>query len=205
MTNDQDWRNKRVVVIGLGIEGDDLARYFASRGAAVTVSDVKGRKALAKPIAALEGLDVRFALGRNDPADVAGADLVCVSQGVPLTNAAVAAAREQGIPLASMLGLFLERFPGPVVGITGSSGKTTTTALVAAIFAAAGRDHVLGGNIGVGLLSLLARGDVNAATWAVLEVSHTQLVLPERSPASPSFSASRPTTSTSSAGTTTSP
>ena len=180
----RDWQGKRVTVIGLGIEGEDLARYFAGQGATVTVSDAKGAEALAKRVAALEGLGVRLALGGNDPADVVGADLVCVSQGVPLSNAAVVAARERGVRLASMTGLFLDLFPGPVVGVTGSSGKTTTTSLLDAIFTAAGRRHVLGGNIGLGLMSLLPEKREGAAskTWAVLEVSHTQLLLTERSP-----------------------
>ncbi len=182
MTLEQDTLGKNVTVIGLGIEGEDLARYFAEHGASVTVSDRKSAFELAKRVAELDGLGVRFALGANDPASVAGADLVCVSQGVPLSNPAVVAARAAGLPLASMLGLFLARFPGPTVGITGSSGKTTATALVDAIFAAAGRDHVLGGNIGIGLMSLLTP-ELTAATWAVLEVSHTQLLLADRSPA----------------------
>jgi UDP-N-acetylmuramoylalanine--D-glutamate ligase len=79
-----------------------------------------------------------------------------------------------------MTSLFLSLYPGPVLGITGSSGKTTTTSLMDAIFTAAGRNHVLGGNIGLGLMSLI--DDAMPDTWAVLEVSHTQLVLTQRSP-----------------------
>jgi UDP-N-acetylmuramoylalanine--D-glutamate ligase len=178
------YAGKSVTVVGLGIEGEDLARYFAGHGAAVTVSDMKSPEALARRIAALDGLGIRFALGRNDPEDVAGADLVCVSQGVPQINPAVVAARERGSRVESMTSLFLDEFPGPVVGITGSSGKTTTTSLVDAIFTAAATPHLLGGNIGLGLMSLLDRAEVGTgpAPWAVLEISHTQLVLTERSP-----------------------
>jgi UDP-N-acetylmuramoylalanine--D-glutamate ligase len=79
-----------------------------------------------------------------------------------------------------MTSLFLQWWPGLVAGITGSSGKTTTTALTDAIFTAAGRKHVLGGNIGVGLLSLLPQASPD--TWAVLEISHTQLTLVSKSP-----------------------
>src|SRR3972149_4092407 len=140
MTEEQDWRGKRGSVIGLGIEGEDLARYFALRGARVTVGD---RKPAAAPP------------GRGPPP-------------------------ARGVPLASMAGLFLDLYPGPVLGITGSSGKTTTTSLVDAIFSAAGRWHVLGGNIGRGLTSLLEAGPPDR--WAVLEVSHTQLQLTQRSP-----------------------
>ena len=180
MTEEQDWRGKRVSVIGLGIEGEDLARYFALHGARVTVGDRKPAAALQGRVAALHGLAVDFRLGEEDLSALADADLVCVSQSVPLDNAAVVAARARGVPLASMTGLFLDLYPGPVLGITGSSGKTTTTSLVDAIFGAAGRWHVLGGNIGVGLMSLLEAA--RPERWAVLEVSHTQLQLTQRSP-----------------------
>lgn len=180
MTLKQDWAGKRVAVIGLGIEGEDLARYFATHGASVVVSDMKTAEALETRIHALQGLDVSFSLGANDPTAVMDADLVCVSQGVPLDLAVVEAPRSRGVPIASMTTLFFDLYPGPICGITGSSGKTTTTALVDAIFGAAGRKHVLGGNIGIGLMSLLDEGD--ADTWAVLEVSHSQLVMGDRSP-----------------------
>ena len=177
----ENYAGRRVTVVGLGIEGVDLARFFARHGASVTVSDMRGREALSTRIAALEGLDIRYTLGRNDPGDVDGADLVCVSQGVPQSNPAVVAARQAGIAVESMTSLFLDSYPGPVLGITGSSGKTTTTSLVDAIFSAAGREHLTGGNIGIGLLSLLER-EATPDTWAVLEISHTQLVLTDRSP-----------------------
>ncbi|HEY7269008.1 MAG TPA: UDP-N-acetylmuramoyl-L-alanine--D-glutamate ligase, partial [Dehalococcoidia bacterium] len=93
---------------------------------------------------------------------------------------AVVAARSFRIPVESMTSIFFDYYPGPIVGITGSSGKTTTTSLVDAIFIAAARDHVLGGNIGAGLLALL--DDASAQRTAVLEVSHTQLQLTHRSP-----------------------
>ena len=171
---------KRVTVLGLGIEGTDLVRYLTSQGAVVTVSDTKSPEALASRIKELDGLPVRFSLGENRVEDAVSADLLCVSQGVPLTSPAVEAAREQGVPVSSMTRLFLERCPGPVIGITGSSGKTTTTALVGAMFAAAGRKHVVGGNIGTGLLGLL--DCITPETWVVLELSHSQLETAGRSP-----------------------
>lgn len=180
MNDYRNWQGKKVTVIGLGIEGEDLACYFAGRGAAVTASDAKTREALGKRADDMERAGILLSLGRNDPVDVLDADLVCVSQGVPLSNPAVVAARAAGKPLESMTSLFLEWWPGPVAGITGSSGKTTTTSLTDAIFTAAGRKHVLGGNIGVGLLSLLPQASPD--TWAVLEISHTQLTLVRRSP-----------------------
>jgi UDP-N-acetylmuramoylalanine--D-glutamate ligase len=174
------WTDKKVTVIGFAIEGEDMARYFQNRGADVRVSTTRIPPAMGEKRIELESRGVRFRVGSNDPADVAGADLVCVTQGVPQGNPAVVAARAQGIPVRSMTSMFFDSYPGPICGITGSSGKTTTTSLVDAVFTAAGREHVLGGNIGVGLMSLL--DDAVPGLWAVLEVSHTQLVLTGRSP-----------------------
>jgi UDP-N-acetylmuramoylalanine--D-glutamate ligase len=174
------WTGKNVTVIGFAIEGEDMARYFQESGANVLVSTTRIPSAMQEKRIELESRGVRFHVGLNDPADVAGADLVCVTQGVPQNNPAVAAAREQGIPVRSMTSMFFDTYPGPICGITGSSGKTTTTSLVDAVFGAAGREHVLGGNIGLGLMSLL--DNAVPERWAVLEVSHTQLILTGRSP-----------------------
>jgi UDP-N-acetylmuramoylalanine--D-glutamate ligase len=180
MINKQEWKGRNVTVVGLGIEGEDLARYFASAGARVTVSASQPSSALRKRIESLSGLDIDLRLGGNEPSHIEGADLVAVSQGVPQGIPMLRAARDRGIPIESMTTLFLDRWPGPACGITGSSGKTTTTSLVDAIFSAAGRKHVLGGNIGRGLLSHLDGAEPDA--WAVLEMSHTQLVLTRTSP-----------------------
>jgi UDP-N-acetylmuramoylalanine--D-glutamate ligase len=170
----------KVTVIGFSIEGEDLARYFLGQGDEVLVSTLRVPDSMQHVQEELVGRGVTFRVGENSPEDVAGADLVCVSQGVPLAIPAVIAAREAGTPVRSMTSLFFEKYPGPIVGITGSSGKTTTTSLVDAMFTAAGREHVTGGNIGVGLMALLEGAD--ASTAAVLEISHTQLQLLERSP-----------------------
>src|SRR3954467_14660659 len=129
----QNWEGKKVSVIGgLGIEGQDLVRYFARHGARVTVSDRRPLEAVKDRVDALMNslpgvANLSFDLGSNDPSSVDGADLVCVSQGGPMSNPAVAAAVERGIPVTSMTKLFLDNYPGTVLGITGSSGKTTTT------------------------------------------------------------------------------
>jgi UDP-N-acetylmuramoylalanine--D-glutamate ligase len=175
-----DFTDKRVTVIGLGIEGVDLARYLSRRGAFVTVSDSKSPAKLADRVSEVHALGVRLMLGSNEPRDIADAEAVFVSQGVPLDLPGMATARERGIPVYSMMGLFMELCPGPIAGITGSSGKTTTTALVGEMFEADERPVFVGGNIGLGLLDHLS--SVRAYTWAVLEVSHTQLQLVKRSP-----------------------
>ncbi|MGE3960426.1 MAG: UDP-N-acetylmuramoyl-L-alanine--D-glutamate ligase [Dehalococcoidia bacterium] len=173
MTVAQNLRGARVTVIGLGIEGIDLVRFAAAEGARVTVSDRRTEDELREALDAIAETDARLALGANRPEDVKDADVVLVSQGVPSDNPAVAAATAAGIPVSTMLELFMQRCPAPVTGITGSAGKTTTTALVASMLRDEGLPHVMGGNIGIGLLSLLPQ--IEADTRVVVEMSHTQL------------------------------
>ena len=173
-------REARVTVIGLGIEGIDLVRFLTAEGARVTVSDARPPEQLTAQLAAIEDCDARLSLGANRVEDATAAEALFVSQGVPNDLPALTAAEAAGVPVSSMLGLFLERCPAPVTGITGSAGKTTTTALVGAMLEAAGVDHVVGGNIGVGLLSLLPR--ISVTTRVVAEMSHTQLERIARSP-----------------------
>ena len=181
MTGKRDFLvGKRVAVIGLGIEGVDVARYVAAHGASANVIDSKPASALTARLRELEGLPITYQLGTTDPAAALSSEIVFVSQGVPLSSPPVAAAREHGIPISSMTRWFFEHCPGPTIGITGSSGKTTTTSLVAAILETAGIDRVVGGNIGSGLLAQL--DGMDAGTWAVVEVSHTQLQLLDTSP-----------------------
>jgi UDP-N-acetylmuramoylalanine--D-glutamate ligase len=180
MTDSPNFEGARVTVIGLGIEGVDLVRFFAARGARVTVSDARSAEALAANLESIAATGAVLSLGANRPEDATGADYVYASQGVPQELPALVAAREAGVPISSMTALFLQLCPAPVAAVTGSSGKTTTTALVGAMLEAAGADHVVGGNIGVGMLGLLER--INPETRVLLELSHTQLELVQSSP-----------------------
>ena len=176
----KSFEGKRVTVVGLGIEGIDLVRFLTAEGARVTVSDARPREQLGESLEAVLDLGPELSLGRNDPAVLHDAEAVFVSQGVPWRLPALEEARTRGVEVSSMTRLFLERCPQPVAGITGSSGKTTTTALVGAMLAEAGLAHVLGGNIGVGLLGLLPA--ITEGTRVVVELSHTQLESVESSP-----------------------
>jgi len=175
-----DVRGKRVLVYSLGIEGRDLARWLFAHGAKVTVSDTRSDAALAAAGAvAPEGVE---ALVKEQPLlDPAGFDLVAVSQSVLRYNPALLRARELGIPVTSQMRLFLQLCPGRTIGITGSSGKSTTTALVGAMARESGIDHAVGGNIGEAMLGRLA--ELHPETTVILEISHTQLQYTDRSPA----------------------
>jgi UDP-N-acetylmuramoylalanine--D-glutamate ligase len=182
MTGNRDFLvGKRVTVIGLGIEGVDIARYAAEHGAeSVVALDSRPPEALAGSIEQLRGLAISYQTGSITADPVAQSDILFVSQSIPLDHPAVVAARERALPVTSMTRAFLEQCPGPTIGITGSSGKTTTTALVGHILATDRRPYRVGGNIGVGLLGLL--DGMDERTWAVIEISHTQLQIFDRSP-----------------------
>lgn len=168
-----------VLVYSLGIEGRDLAHWLVSHGARVTISDTRTPEELeAAGASAPEGVE-RTIIGQP-LLDPAGFRLVAVSQSILRYNPALARARALGIPITSQMRLFLQLCPGRTIGITGSSGKTTTTALVGAIAREAGVEHLLGGNIGEPLLARLQ--DIHPTTDVILEISHTQLQYTDRSP-----------------------
>lgn len=170
---------KRLVILGLARQGRALARFAAQAGARVVVSDLRSAQELADSMASLEGAGVEFVLGHHPLALLDGADMLAVSGGVPLTAPIVQAALERGIRLTNDSLEFARRVRAPLVGITGSAGKTTTTALVGAIGRAGGRATWVGGNIGNPLIE-----DVDAiqpGDLVVHELSSFQLELWDRS------------------------
>lgn len=179
--NAPEVRGRRVLVYSLGMEGRDLARWALANGARVTMSDTRDDPALtAAGAAAPDGVE-RLVTGQP-LLDPAGFDLLAVSQSVLRTDPRVVRANALGIPVTSQMRLFLQLCPGRVIGITGSSGKTTTTALVGAMAASGELRHIVGGNIGeTPLLERLS--ELDGATTVVLEISHTQLQYTDRSPA----------------------
>ena len=169
---------KRVVVFGFGRQGTALARWLPTVGAEVVVSDSRSAKELGLRRRDFPG--VRFYLGGHPPEVLIGARCICVSGGVPLDLPILVEARERGIPFTNDAQLFLERCPAPVIGITGSAGKTTTTALVANIVAKAGYKVWRGGNIGNPLIADLSK--ISADDIVVMELSSFQLELMTSSP-----------------------
>ena len=161
------------LIVGLAREGTALARFLAERGARVTVTDIKPAEALSDQLAELEGFPVTLALGEHPTVLLDKVDVVFVSPGVPLHIALLEEARRRGLPLCSETRLFTYLCPAPVMGISGSSGKSTTTVLVNEMLRAAGLTTWMGGNIGRPLLEHL---DQMAATdRVVMELSSFQL------------------------------
>ncbi|MBI5366882.1 MAG: UDP-N-acetylmuramoyl-L-alanine--D-glutamate ligase, partial [Planctomycetes bacterium] len=166
---------RKVTVMGLGLFGGGVgvARYLARQEADVTVTDLRPEKDLAESIAALAGYPVRFRLGGHDEQDFAAADLLVVNPGVPRSSPYIAAARAAGVPLETEMNLFFKLCPAPILAVTGSNGKTTTTALVGALLARTGRRSWVGGNIGRSLLDVVEQ--IHAEGIVVLELSSFQL------------------------------
>lgn len=174
-----DVRGKRVLVYSLGMEGRDLAGWMLAQGAAVTVSDTRtDAQLVAAGATAPDGVE-RVVTGQP-LLEPDGFDLVAVSQSVLRTNPAVLRAKELGIPVTSQMQLFLQLSEASAIGITGSSGKSTTTSLVAAMARAAGLHPVVGGNLGEALLARL--DEISTETTLILEISHTQLQYTDQSP-----------------------
>ena len=163
-----------------------MVRFLVRAGAEVTVSDLRDEAALADRMEELAGLPVRYVLGEHPPGLLDQADLLCLSGGVPVDVPIVAEARRRGIPLSNDAQVFLARCPAPVIGITGSAGKTTTTALVGEMCraASAGRSVSartwVGGNIGNPLIADL--DEIKPDDWVVMELSSFQLEIMTVSP-----------------------
>jgi UDP-N-acetylmuramoylalanine--D-glutamate ligase len=163
-------RGQRVVVVGGAASGVAAARLLVDRGAAVTLTDL--RPALEQG-PALAALGVSLALGSHPVGLLTGSDLVVLSPGVPAGQPSVAAARAMGVPVIGEIELASRWLRGRVVAITGTKGKSTTTALAGRILEAAGVRAVVGGNIGTPLASQVA--DSTPETVHVVEVSSFQL------------------------------
>jgi len=170
-----DWAGKRITVMGLGTRagGVGVARYLAESGAIVTVTDLRSETDLADPLADLDGLDIRFVLGRHDPADFTETDIVVRNPGVRRTNQYLAMARDAGVTIEMEMSIFLRACPAPVIGITGTKGKTTTCALCGEMLRHWRPETVVAGNMGVSAVSALS--SITPETPVVLELSSWQL------------------------------
>jgi UDP-N-acetylmuramoylalanine--D-glutamate ligase len=171
---------KRVVILGLARQGTALARFLVQAGAEVTVSDLQDEAALADRLAELADLPIRYELGEHPLSLLDRADLLCLSGGVPVDIPVVVEAQRRSIPLSNDAQLFLERCPAPVIGITGSAGKTTTTALLGEMCHVAGLCTWVGGNIGNPLIADLER--IGPDDRVVMELSSFQLEVMTASP-----------------------
>lgn len=173
LDNFMDVANKNVLVVGLGKSGIASALFLKSRGAHVTVSDSKPREQFGDELSLLLDHGIAIETGGHGERTFREQDLIVVSPGVPFDAPLLQQARDMGESVIGEIELAAQFFPGRMIAVTGSNGKTTTTALTGTIISAGGFHTVVGGNIGTPAISLV--DDATPGTIAVLEVSSFQL------------------------------
>jgi UDP-N-acetylmuramoylalanine--D-glutamate ligase len=173
MTN---WQGKNVLILGAARQGQALARYLAGKNCHVILNDKRTPEDLGDVVANLSSLGVEWVLGDHPLALLDRVDVVCLSGGIPLSLPIVKVAFERGLPLTNDSQIFMESVKAPVIGITGSAGKTTTTTLVGKIAQESVQSPAkawVGGNIGLPLVEYLE--EIKPQDSVILELSSFQL------------------------------
>ena len=168
-----DVKGKRVLVVGLGKSGVSSALFLKDKGARVTVSDAKSQDQLRDAIPQLLDKGIAVETGGHGERTFRDQDLIVVSPGVPSDEPHLLQARNAGVPIIGEVELASRFLKGHIVAITGSNGKTTTTALTGNVIAWGGYEMLVGGNIGTPVISLIP--EATSDTYNVLEISSFQL------------------------------
>jgi UDP-N-acetylmuramoylalanine--D-glutamate ligase len=166
-----DVQRKKFLLLGLARTGKACARFLASRGAALSVSDVRPGAELKEEMEDLKDLPLSYFLGGEDRRALAGVDYVIPSPGVPAENALLHEAVARGIAVLSEIELAYRFLAAPLVAVTGTNGKSTTTTLIGEMIKAGGKRVFVGGNIGAPLIGFVS----GAWEWGVAEISSFQL------------------------------
>jgi len=170
-----EFRGKKALVMGLGLFGGGVGvtRFLVAQGADVTVTDLKDEAKLADAVEKINDLPVSLHLGGHREDDFARADVVIVNPAVPKDSPYLAIAEEHGARLDTEMNIFFRLCPAPIIGVTGSNGKSTTTALVYEMLKRGRRRVWLGGNIGQSLVCNV--DEMSESDLVVLELSSFQL------------------------------
>ncbi|AHM56344.1 UDP-N-acetylmuramoylalanine--D-glutamate ligase MurD [Peptoclostridium acidaminophilum DSM 3953] len=167
-----DLHGKKVLLVGLAKTGIATIKFLHSKGALLTVNDIKGEEELKEVLSELEGLGIEYILGSH-PQNIEGYELVVVSPGVPLDIPFIAKFKEKKVEVISEIELSYRYSKAPFVGITGTNGKTTTTSLVGEIFKLSSHNTFVVGNIGTPVVDVVDKADENSVL--VTELSSFQL------------------------------
>src|SRR4030066_433598 len=171
--NTIDLRNKKTLVVGLGKSGLAASRLLIRNGAIVTATDINPDEKLSDEAKGLSALGVKIEAGGHRTESFISSDLIILSPGVPKEIEPVAMAKDHGIKIISEIELACRFIDSPVIAITGSNGKSTTTTLICEILRTRGDRVFAGGNIGTPLCDYVLAG--NIADWVVAEISSFQL------------------------------
>jgi UDP-N-acetylmuramoylalanine--D-glutamate ligase len=173
------FKDKKITIMGLGLLGGvgDIA-YVAEAGADIIATDLKSKEELGPSLEKLSKYpNIRYTLGKHELADFEGRDLIIKAPSTPVDSPYIAEARKNGTEVtmwAALFSRFAKEAGATIVGITGTRGKTTVTAMIAAVLHAANKEVVEGGNVqGTSVLPQLAK--VSADTIAVLELDSWKL------------------------------
>ena len=174
----EQWRRQRLLILGLGVSNRPLARMLLAAGCRVTGCDRTSREQADREVLALEelGMELRLGPGYLDGLE---ADVVFRTPGMHPAHPALQALRARGAVVTSEMEIFFQVCPCPILAVTGSDGKTTTTTLIAEMLKADGKRVWLGGNIGRPLLPEVEH--MTPSDWAVVELSSFQLMDMDRS------------------------
>ncbi len=172
-------KDKKIIVLGLGVSNQPLVRLLLQYGCQVTGCDRTPREKVDATVLELEAMGCQLRLGEGYLENLQG-DLVFRTPGMHPGNPALEALRQGGAEVTSEMEIFFEVCPCPIIAVTGSDGKTTTTTLISEILKASGKTVWLGGNIGTPLLPLCPQ--IQKEDYAVVELSSFQLMDMRRSP-----------------------
>ena len=170
-----DFTGKKATILGLGLHGGGAAsaRFLASRGAQVTVTDLKSREELEASLQDLEPVNTRTVLGRHEERDFLETDIVIKNPAVPSSSPLLALSRSRAIPIETDISLFLRYSDNPILAVTGSKGKSTTVSAIHHVLSAKDPHCRLGGNITVSPLTFL--DELAPKAPVILELSSWQL------------------------------
>jgi UDP-N-acetylmuramoylalanine--D-glutamate ligase len=181
MKNQIDWKKKKVAVLGFGVEGMATVQFLQKKGADVFVLDRKEKDSFDHNfISQSDSLDVHFLFGKTYLQDLKTYDIIIRSPGVKRSLPELLEAEKTGVLVTSQTNLFFSLCPCPIIGVTGTKGKGTTSTLIYMMLKEAGHDVYLGGNIGVSPLTFLDK--LQPSSCVVLELSSFQLQDIDQSP-----------------------
>ena len=176
-----NFSDKKIAVLGLGVEGQDVVRFLLTKKTRIAIFDKKSVKELGGVYQEFKKEAVDFKVGRDYLKNGLGEyDIIFRSPGFKLSMPEIAVTKKAGTQISSATKLFFYLCPGKIIGVTGTKGKGTTATLIYEILKKAGKKVFLAGNIGQPMLSILDKLDKDS--WVVLELSSFQLQDLEKSP-----------------------
>ncbi len=178
---DTDWQNKKIAVLGLGVEGLSTLQYLQRKSTNLWVLDKRQMDDIdTSLLTAAEETGAQFVLGKDYLENLSDYDIIIRSPGIKRTTPAILEAEKKGTIITSQTKLFFDLCPAQIIGVTGTKGKGTTSSLIYEMLKASGEDVYLGGNIGVPPLTFIDR--LQSSSWVVLELSSFQLQDLHKSP-----------------------